>query len=79
MVFFLFFFWVFFFFFFFAILASFDQLGLTSDPHIKLKKSRDGLNDCKGPVCVEVLRLSQLSGVMSSAVSLPNHTFTGQA
>ena len=30
-------------------------------------------------VCVEVLRLSQPNGVMSSAVSLPNHTFTGQA
>ena len=30
-------------------------------------------------VCVEVLRPSQLNGVMSSAVSLPNHTFTGQA
>ena len=30
-------------------------------------------------VCVEVLRPSQSSGVMSSAVSLPNHTFTGQA
>ena len=30
-------------------------------------------------VCVEVLRSSQPSGVMSSAVSLPNHTFTGQA
>ena len=30
-------------------------------------------------VCVEVLRPSQPSGVMSSAVSLPNHTFTGQA
>ena len=29
-------------------------------------------------VCVEVLRPSQPSGVMSSAVSLPNHTFTGQ-
>ena len=27
-------------------------------------------------VCVEVLRPN---GVMSSAVSLPNHTFTGQA
>ena len=26
---------------------------------------------------VEVLRPSQPSGVMSSAVSLPNHTFTG--
>ena len=28
-------------------------------------------------VCVEVLRPSQPIGVMSSAVSLPNHTFTG--
>ena len=32
-----------------------------------------------GFVCVEVLRPGQPSGVMSSAVSLPNHTFTGQA
>ena len=32
-----------------------------------------------GFVCVEVLWPSQPSGVMSSAVSLPNHTFTGQA
>ena len=30
-------------------------------------------------VCVEVLRPSQPNGVMSSAVSIPNHTFTGQA
>ena len=30
-------------------------------------------------VCFEVLRPSQPNGVMSSAVSLPNHTFTGQA
>ena len=30
-------------------------------------------------VCVEVLRPSQNTGVMSSIVSLPNHTFTGQA
>ena len=29
-------------------------------------------------VCVEVLRPSQPNGVMSSAVSLHNHTFTGQ-
>ena len=29
--------------------------------------------------CVKVLRPSQPNGVMSSAVSLPNHTFTGQA
>ena len=30
-------------------------------------------------VCVEVLRPSRPNGVMSSAVSLPNHTFTGQS
>ena len=30
-------------------------------------------------VCVEVLRPSQPNGVMSSMVSLPNHTFTGKA
>ena len=30
-------------------------------------------------VCVEVLRPSQPNGVMSSTVSLPDHTFTGQA
>ena len=30
-------------------------------------------------VCVEVLRPSQPSGVMSSVVSVPNYRFTGQA
>ena len=30
-------------------------------------------------VCVEVLQPSQPNGFMLSAVSLPNHTFTGQA
>ena len=30
-------------------------------------------------VCNEVLRPSQPNQVMSSAVSLPNHMFTGQA
>ena len=30
-------------------------------------------------VCVEVLWPSQPNGVMSSVVSLPNHTVTGQA
>ena len=35
--------------------------------------------DTEGCLCVEVLRPSQPNGVMSSAVSLPNHTFTGQA
>ena len=33
----------------------------------------------QGFVCVEVLRPSQPNVVMSSAVSLPNHTFTGHA
>ena len=36
--------------------------------------SADSLFDC-----IEVLRPNQPNGVMSSAVSLPNHTFTGQA
>ena len=30
-------------------------------------------------VCVEISWPSQPNGVMSSVVSLPNHTFTGQA
>ena len=30
-------------------------------------------------VCVEILWPSQPNGVMSSMVSLPSHTFTGQA
>ena len=30
-------------------------------------------------VCVEVLQPSQPNGIMSSSVSLPNHTFIGQA
>ena len=30
-------------------------------------------------LCVDVLRPKQPNGVMTSTVSLPNHTFTGQA
>ena len=30
-------------------------------------------------VCVEVLLPSQSNGVMPGMISLPNHTFTGQA
>ena len=37
------------------------------------------LNTYSKFVCVEVLQPSQPNGVMSSAVSLPNYTFTGQA
>ena len=36
-------------------------------------------NTMQNTVCIEVLRPSQPNGVMSSAVSLHNHTFTGQA
>ena len=50
---------------------------------LKIRKSRDqsqlGLATFFSFVCVEVLRPSQPNGVMSSAVSLPSHTFTGQA
>ena len=42
-------------------------------------KVGDDASDACLFVCVEVLRPSQPNGVMSSAVSLPNHTFTGQA
>ena len=47
-------------------------------PDIKIKLSID-ITVQIGFVCVEVLRPSQPNGVMSSAVSLPKHTFTGQA
>ena len=46
------------------------------------KNSVVGYNErlvCLFVFCVEVLRPSQPNEVMSSAVSLPNHTFTGQA
>ena len=49
------------------------------------KKQRAGYQHCTACrpfglfVCVEVIRPSQPNGGMSSAVSLPNHTFTGQA
>ena len=43
-----------------------------------LLQGQQALPNCKF-VCVEVLRPSQPNGVMSSTVSLPNHTFTGQA
>ena len=45
---------------------------------VKERKNK-GNDDYYDIVCVEVLRPSQPNGVMSSAVSLPNHTFTGQA
>ena len=55
-------------------------------PNIFAKKTVEKLltffqkNTCElDIVCVEVLRPSQPNGVMSRTVSLPNHTFTGQA
>ena len=57
-----------------------DQIA-QSDPglHCLLTKPVDSRVYRRTEVCVEVLRPSQPNGVMSSAVSLPNHTFTGQA
>ena len=48
--------------------------------HVRLV-IRSRIRSPTGPalVCVEVLRPSQPNGVMSNAVSLHNHTFTGQA
>ena len=43
------------------------------------KTEKNPMKDVFVCVCVEVLRPSQPNGVMSSAVSLPNHMFTGQA
>ena len=53
-----------------------------SSHQLRIKTGRYSQNRVDSFVCffcVEVLRPSQLNGVMSSAVSLPNHTFTGQA
>ena len=43
------------------------------------KRNMNESEETEDFVCVEVLRPSQPNGVMSSAVNLPNHTFTGQA
>ena len=48
---------------------------------LKQRSTKDSSKDAYAMalfVCVEVLWPSQPNGVMSSAVSLPNHTFTGQ-
>ena len=53
---------------------------MTSMPiYVKLKNLLLQKKENFETVCFEVLRPSQPSGVMSSAVSLLNHTFTGQA
>ena len=59
-------------------IVSFEQL----DPdhyvhdHNYISTARD--KNIQVFVCVEVLRPSQPNGIMSSTVSLPRHTFTGQ-
>ena len=45
---------------------------------VRLLAALDLLKYISDIVCVEVLQPSQPNGVMSSAVSLPSHTFTGQ-
>ena len=60
---------------------KFDDIGTlayTSKNRISLPRS-DKIRPKTVFVCVEVLRPSQPNRVMSSAVSLPNHTFTVQA
>ena len=68
-------------------LAYSKHLDITN-ARIKPRQTREGqlrmrrisyCSDCWFLFCVEVSRPSQPNGVMSSAVSLPNHTFTGQA
>ena len=59
-------------------LWSAQDFGFRADKYITKKKVRV-FSLARLFVCVEVLRPSQPNGVMSSAVSLPNHTFTGQA
>ena len=51
---------------------------LESNEHTHIKKEIGEVKKIYF-VCVEVLRPSQPNRVMSSAVSLPNYTFTGQA
>ena len=66
----------------------FDPTWLSFEPDLEIIKKNIFSkihNDCFKNVTAKVLtrfvvlRPSQPNGVMSSAVSLPNHTFTGQA
>ena len=77
---------------FYAIIAiehGFQCISICQVPWEVLKTAASGLSFKHLPrdlvnvnaclfVCVEVLWPSQPNGVMSSAVSLPNHMFTGQ-
>ena len=51
----------------------FDRPALVAQSDARLTGDQDIL------FCVEVLRPGQPRGVMSSTISLPNHTFTWQA
>ena len=64
--------------------SNFLIFGARTNEHLFCKGVTTAPNNARGAVgttfvCVEVLRPRQPNGVMSSAVSLPNHTFTGQA
>ena len=63
----------------FILMSNITKLGTTHKLCHNLRKLTFCILCWTVFVCVEVLRSSQPSGVMSSAVSLPNHTFTGQA
>ena len=57
-----------------------ENIGMSrADNSINIRRNLPINNPKPDLVCVEVLQPSQPNGVMSSAVSLPNHTFTGQA
>ena len=49
------------------------------DDNLFVLRGTSYVNDAVDFICVEVLRPSQPNRVMSSAVSLPNYTLTGQA
>ena len=51
----------------------------SAQPAQTMNNGRQRINSQCLFVCVDILRPSQPNGVMTSAVSLPNHTFTGQA
>ena len=63
-----------------VLFASYSPAPLLMRPRHFVRSCAISSHDSVGMLdCVEVLRPSQPNGVMSSAVSLPNHMFTGQA
>ena len=55
------------------------KVTIQSSPVSKTERTHEARQVLMCLFCVELLRSSQPNGVMSSAASLPNHTFTGQA